>query len=151
MSIYLAIFSINQSSWSYVHQLRYYKSAINFIKSHFSYGFSHGFPIFLWFSHGFPMVFPFSYGFPMVFPWFSHFPMVFPWFSRWVFPCSRPDINFVFQISWTVLRVLATVIGGVAWLRSFLGHGVEDICFIYIYICPLVYLLKMVIFHGYVK
>jgi hypothetical protein len=34
-----------------------------------------------------------------------------------VFPCSRPDINFIFQISWTVLRVLATVCGGVAWLR----------------------------------
>ena len=75
MSTCLAIFPINQSSWSYVHQLRYYKSAINLIKSHFSYGF--------------PMVFPFSCGFPMVFPWFSHFPtvfrvfpVVFLWFSH---------------------------------------------------------------------
>lgn len=27
-------------------------------------------------------------------------------------PASMPDINFIFQISWTVLRVLATVCGG---------------------------------------
>ena len=62
--------------WSYLHQLRQHKSAINPIEI----------PWFLLLKPScFPMVFSwFSYGFPIVFPWFSYvwfshdFPMVFP-------------------------------------------------------------------------